>query len=253
MTEMDLTPRGPVDPAASAPRTKRKWMPILVLALVLVAGGVIVTQFLTSAVDYYCNVDEIGVRDGCNSERRIRLQGTVDENSIEKVGNATVFTISFNGETIPVEYDGAPGGIFKECIPVVVHALLDGRDTPPSSADGYLATFQAAAPRATIGTVIGRFFALDRDKRWERVSQAYSAIMSGTGETAADARAAVAQAAAALTRDGRLLSVAGGGDTVAALRHAGVLGDFSYVSSAGGAFLEWLEGKTLPGVAALAG
>jgi phosphoglycerate kinase len=62
---------------------------------------------------------------------------------------------------------------------------------------------------------------------------------------------AVAQAAAELTRAGRLLSVAGGGDTVAALAHAGVAEDFSYVSTAGGAFLEWLEGKTLPGVAAL--
>ena len=62
---------------------------------------------------------------------------------------------------------------------------------------------------------------------------------------------AVARAAAALTREGRLLSVAGGGDTVAALAHAGVLEAFSYVSTAGGAFLEWLEGKTLPGVAAL--
>jgi phosphoglycerate kinase len=61
----------------------------------------------------------------------------------------------------------------------------------------------------------------------------------------------VARAAAALTRAGRLMSVAGGGDTVAALRHAGVAEDFSYVSTAGGAFLEWLEGKTLPGVAAL--
>jgi len=61
----------------------------------------------------------------------------------------------------------------------------------------------------------------------------------------------VAQAAAALTRSGRLLSVAGGGDTVAALAHAGVQQDFSYISTAGGAFLEWLEGKTLPGVSAL--
>ena len=75
---------------------------MLVLALVLVAGGVIVTQFLTSAVDYYCNVDEVGVRDGCNADRRIRLQGTVDEGSITKVGNATAFTISFNGVTMPV-------------------------------------------------------------------------------------------------------------------------------------------------------
>jgi phosphoglycerate kinase len=61
----------------------------------------------------------------------------------------------------------------------------------------------------------------------------------------------VAQAAAKLTKEGKLLTVAGGGDTVAALAHAGVLEDFSYVSTAGGAFLEWLEGKTLPGVQAL--
>jgi phosphoglycerate kinase len=62
----------------------------------------------------------------------------------------------------------------------------------------------------------------------------------------------VAKAAAALTKQGKLLSVAGGGDTVSALIHAGVADQFSYVSTAGGAFLEWLEGKTLPGVAALA-
>ena len=61
----------------------------------------------------------------------------------------------------------------------------------------------------------------------------------------------VAATAARLTRDGSLLSVAGGGDTVAALAHAGVAEDFTYVSTAGGAFLEWMEGKTLPGVAAL--
>ncbi|MEM8627849.1 MAG: phosphoglycerate kinase, partial [Pseudomonadota bacterium] len=61
----------------------------------------------------------------------------------------------------------------------------------------------------------------------------------------------LAKAVAALTRDGKLTSVAGGGDTVAALNAAGVAGDFSYVSTAGGAFLEWLEGRTLPGVAAL--
>ncbi|HEY2113407.1 MAG TPA: phosphoglycerate kinase [Dongiaceae bacterium] len=62
---------------------------------------------------------------------------------------------------------------------------------------------------------------------------------------------AVARAAAKLTEAGKLLSVAGGGDTVAALAAAGVMERFSYVSTAGGAFLEWLEGKTLPGVAAL--
>jgi len=61
----------------------------------------------------------------------------------------------------------------------------------------------------------------------------------------------VAQKAAELVAAGKLLAVAGGGDTVAALAHAGVLEEFSYVSTAGGAFLEWLEGKTLPGVKAL--
>jgi phosphoglycerate kinase len=65
------------------------------------------------------------------------------------------------------------------------------------------------------------------------------------------ATVAVAEEAARLTEAGTLRSVGGGGDTVSALRHAGVIDRLSYVSSAGGAFLEWLEGKELPGVAAL--
>jgi phosphoglycerate kinase len=67
------------------------------------------------------------------------------------------------------------------------------------------------------------------------------------------ATVALARVVAAQTQAGALRSVAGGGDTVSALRHAGVIDKVSYVSTAGGAFLEWMEGKTLPGVAALEG
>ena len=65
------------------------------------------------------------------------------------------------------------------------------------------------------------------------------------------ATVALAKTAAALTAEGSLVSVAGGGDTVAALNHANVAQDFTYISTAGGAFLEWMEGKDLPGVKAL--
>ena len=65
------------------------------------------------------------------------------------------------------------------------------------------------------------------------------------------ATVALARTAAALSLEGSLVSVAGGGDTVAALAHAGVSDDFTYISTAGGAFLEWMEGRVLPGVAAL--
>lgn len=77
----------------------------------------------------------------------------------------------------------------------------------------------------------------------------------GAFETAPfdQATVSLARMAAALSAEGSLVSVAGGGDTVAALNHAGVVGDFTYVSTAGGAFLEWMEGRELPGVAALMG
>jgi 2,3-bisphosphoglycerate-independent phosphoglycerate mutase len=78
---------------------------------------------------------------------------------------------------------------------VVIHALLDGRDTPPSSADRFVADFEkrlaAAHPDARIATVGGRYFGMDRDRRWERVAQAYAAIVHGEGPVAPSALDAV--------------------------------------------------------------
>ena len=82
-------------------------------------------------------------------------------------------------------------------VPVAVHAWLDGRDTAPSSARGHLASFEAAvagAPGLRIATVGGRYYAMDRDKRWQRVARAYDALVSAAGEMAPDADAAVASA-----------------------------------------------------------
>ena len=79
-------------------------------------------------------------------------------------------------------------------IPVAVHAFLDGRDTPPKSALAYIEAFEAAAPDTTIATVTGRYYAMDRDARWDRVSQAYDALVGGAATaayTAASAKAAV--------------------------------------------------------------
>lgn len=120
---MDLSPRE--DVAAPVARRKgTKWPAITVLVLVLVGGAVVVTKFLTSSIDYYCNVDEVGEKDGCDAGERFRVQGVVDEGTVEVDGDVTTFTISFNGRTIPVRYQGDPGGLFQECIPVVVRGEL---------------------------------------------------------------------------------------------------------------------------------
>ncbi|HIP78314.1 MAG TPA: 2,3-bisphosphoglycerate-independent phosphoglycerate mutase [Kiloniellaceae bacterium] len=86
-------------------------------------------------------------------------------------------------------------------IPVAVHAFLDGRDTPPRSAMDFLKDFQAKAPNARIATVSGRYYAMDRDKRWARVEKAYRALVQGKGERAGDALQAVEQSYAADTND----------------------------------------------------
>jgi phosphoglycerate kinase len=123
--------------------------------------------------------------------------------------------------------------------------------------------FRANAPHETVpvNAVPADAMALDLGKQsLATLTEAFQAAKTlvwngplGAFETVPfdAATVAAARSAASLTEPGKLLSVAGGGDTVAALRHAGVAETFSYVSTAGGAFLEWMEGKELPGVAAL--
>jgi phosphoglycerate kinase len=123
--------------------------------------------------------------------------------------------------------------------------------------------FEANAPARTVGVnaVPAEAMALDVGPQSEkaieqRLRSASTLVWNGplgAFETPPfdAATVAVAEVVAALTQSGALKSIGGGGDTVAALRHAGVADRLTYVSTAGGAFLEWLEGKTLPGVAAL--
>lgn len=86
-------------------------------------------------------------------------------------------------------------------VPVALHVFLDGRDTPPSSARDYLADLVAAAPRATVATVSGRYFAMDRDQRWDRVARALAAIAEAEGATADEPLAAIDSAYAESTTD----------------------------------------------------
>jgi phosphoglycerate kinase len=127
--------------------------------------------------------------------------------------------------------------VAREFRPGAAHAVVPATACPPD------AMILDLGP-ATLGR-ISATFETARTLVWNGPLGAFEVPPFDAATTAA------ARHAAALTRAGRLLSVAGGGDTVAALNAASAAHDFSYVSTAGGAFLEWLEGKTLPGVAAL--
>ncbi len=148
---MDLSPRtlSEIGAPGAPPRRKRPWAAIIVLALVLVAGGVAVSKFLSSAIDYYCNVNEIGVKSGCTVGRELRIQGTVDQGSIRRDGDVTFFSVSFEKVSMPVQYQGGQVDLFQECIPVVIHGkvvqsasgakLFDGTDIEVKHSSDYQA------------------------------------------------------------------------------------------------------------------
>ncbi|MCC5974363.1 MAG: 2,3-bisphosphoglycerate-independent phosphoglycerate mutase [Rubellimicrobium sp.] len=109
-------------------------------------------------------------------------------------------------------------------VPVVVHAITDGRDVAPTSAPGFIEALNAALPDAArIGTVIGRYFALDRDNRWDRVATAYDAMVRGRS----DSRAATASGAVSAAHD------AGRTDEFIP---ATVIGDYAGMASGDGLF-----------------
>jgi cytochrome c-type biogenesis protein CcmE len=125
---MDLSPREVVADVTPARRAKRKLGPMLVLGAVLVGGGVVIAKGLTSAIDYYCNADEVGVVDKCSGDRNMRIQGNVVEGSIVESSGGSVngFTIAFNGKSVLVDYADAAAvpGLFQACIPVIVAGSL---------------------------------------------------------------------------------------------------------------------------------
>ena len=120
--DVDLTPRatGPI----VASRRRKLAAPAL-LALVLVAAGFVVWQFLSNATMFFCNADEVGHRSECSGSKRFRLQGAVVTGSVVH-GPPTTFTVAYNGTSIPVSLDSEPNGIFRESIPVVVEGHMVG-------------------------------------------------------------------------------------------------------------------------------
>ena len=125
---MDLSPRTITEPTAPAPRARpkrrRAWPWAIVLGLVFAAAAIILFQGLSNATVYFCNANEVGQRSDCMPGKRFRVQGTVDNGSVRRDGADTIFTISYGGATIPIHYQGEPGGIFKEGLPVVVEGRM---------------------------------------------------------------------------------------------------------------------------------
>jgi cytochrome c-type biogenesis protein CcmE len=121
--ELDLTPRA----VATTSRKKRRLGAPLFLAFLLVVGGFVVFQFLSSATMFFCEANKAGVTKQCAVGKRFRLLGSVDNGSIKK-GNPLRFNVSWLGATIPVTYEGDPGGIFCEGMNVAVEGRYSGSE-----------------------------------------------------------------------------------------------------------------------------
>jgi len=139
-----------------------------------------------------------------------RVDAAIEEGSLASNPRLTAYidSLKATGGTCHLLGLVSPGGVHShqdhlatlaeilanEGVPVAIHAFLDGRDTPPSSAAGFMETFEnqiSGFYGVGVATVCGRFYAMDRDQRWDRVKKAYDLIVSGTGNNAPDAVSAI--------------------------------------------------------------
>ncbi len=147
-----------------------------------------------------------------------RIDAAVEDGSLAAMAPLAGFiaALKFSCGTFHLMGLRSPGGVHSHqdhavalakvltdaAIPVAIHAWTDGRDTAPRSAPGFAAAFEAALPQgAAIATLSGRYFAMDRDNRWERVEKAWAAMVAGRGPRFATAAAAIPAAHAADVTD----------------------------------------------------
>ncbi|MEE8515504.1 MAG: phosphoglycerate kinase [Alphaproteobacteria bacterium] len=166
--------------------------------------------------------------------RGIDIGASLSEDNMTGIARDIVANADVTGTEILLPFDAVVAGEFK------AGASCDTVTVDQVPADAMILDIGPASAEAVVERINGAQTLI-----WNGPLGAFEAPPFDAGTNR------VAQAAAERTRAHGLLSIAGGGDTMAALIHAGVVDDFSYISSAGGAFLEWLEGKELPGVAAL--
>ena len=206
--------------------------------VVAIVGGAKISSKLELLANLIQKVDALVIGGGMANTflaaKGVAIGKSLNEPDLEKTAKQIMLSAAEKGCAIVLPSDVVVATAFEANAP---HATVAADKVPPDQMILDVGEKTVAAVNAWI----------DKAKTlvWNGPLGAFEKEPFDRGTVAA------ARHAAKRTGEGKLLSVAGGGDTVAALNHAGVADDFTYVSTAGGAFLEWLEGKALPGVEAL--